>query len=65
MSAVTLRRYRDVVISKRTVTWKILFAVGMEKEYILNTENIKMCLDFLPYLLNICKKLTFSFSKLV
>jgi len=33
--------------------------------HILNTENIKICLYFLTYLLNICKKMTFLFSKVV
>jgi len=36
-----------------------------ERLHILNTKNIKICLPFLSYLLNICKKSTFLFSKLV
>jgi len=31
--------------------------------HILNTENIKSCLRFLSYLLNICKKMTFYFPR--
>jgi len=34
-----------------------------EKLHILNTKNIKICLHFLPYLLNICKKIDFSFPR--
>jgi len=36
-----------------------------EKLHILKTENIKICSRFLSYLLNICKKLTFLFPKVV
>jgi len=34
-----------------------------ERLHILNTENIKICMHFLPYLLNIYKKLTFFISQ--
>jgi len=34
-----------------------------ERLHILNTENMKMCLHFLPYLLNICKKWLFYFPR--
>ena len=34
-----------------------------ERLHILNTENIKICLCFLSYLLNICKKMTFFISQ--
>jgi len=34
-----------------------------EKLNILNTENIKICLHFLSYLLNICKQMDFLFPR--
>jgi len=34
-----------------------------ERLHILNTKNIQISLHFLPYLLNICKKLTFFISQ--
>jgi len=46
------------------MTWKILFAISMGKDLaILNTENIRIYLHFLPRLLNIYQNLTFLISQ--
>ena len=54
-------------ITERTVTWKMLLAISLgERLAILKTKNIKtraICLHFLPYLLNICRKLEFLISQ--
>jgi len=49
-----------MMISKRTMAFKILFAISMEKKLaILNTENIKICSHFIKYL----QKKLFNFPR--
>jgi len=48
-----------IVNKKRTVTENFICNRYGERLHILNTENIKICLRFLSYLLHMCKKIDF------
>ena len=55
----------NTIVNKKKISDMEYFICNRhgERLHILNTENIKSCLRFLSYLLNICKKMTFYFPR--